>query len=326
MTLATFRETPRGTSFAGLQPLVDDPEVKEIIVNNNTEVWAERTSGLERAGSLLPGEASALLERLLAPLGRRIDLASPVVDARLPDGSRLCAAIPPVSPHGLCLTIRRFSRQEITLSAFCSSRVSELLASAIHRRQNIIVAGATSTGKTTLLGALAAHVNQCERIVVLEDTNELVLQHPHAIYLESRPSSAEGLNDISLSHLVRHALRLRPDRLVVGEVRGAEAFDMLQAMNTGHTGSMSTCHANSALDALHRIETMVLQATPNWPLGAVRSYVASAIDLVVHLERSSSGRRYVVEVVEVADVVSTHGAYVTSRLASEVDSPQLLVS
>ena len=314
------------TSFAGLQPLVDDPEVKEIIVNNNTEVWAERTGGLERAGSLLPGEASALLERLLAPLGRRIDLASPVVDARLPDGSRLCAAIPPVSPHGLCLTIRRFSRREITLSAFSSGRVSELLTSAIHQRQNIIVAGATSTGKTTLLGALAAHVNQSERIVVLEDTNELVLQHPLAIYLESRPSSAEGLNDISLSHLVRHALRLRPDRLVVGEVRGTEAFDMLQAMNTGHTGSMSTCHANSALDALHRIEAMVLQATPNWPLGAVRSYVASAIDLVVHLERSATGRRRVAEVIEVADVVSTHGAYVTSVLAHEVDTHQLQVS
>jgi len=303
------------TQFAGLQDLIDDPRVTEIMVNNNTEVWAERTNGLERAGTLMAGEASALLERLLAPLGRRIDLSSPVVDARLPDGSRLCAAIPPVSPHGLCLTIRRFSTHKIGVSGFANGRIAELLSSAVYQRRNIIIAGATSTGKTTLLGALASHVEHTERIVVLEDTNELVLQHPHAIYLEARPSSAEGVSEINVSQLVRHALRLRPDRLVVGEVRGVEAFDMLQAMNTGHTGSMSTCHANSAIDALHRIEAMVLQATPNWPLTAVRAYVASAIDMVIFVERFATGQRIVTQVVDVANTLSTHGLYVTSLLA-----------
>ena len=301
--------------FAGLQDLVNDPCVKEIIVNNSTEVWAERTTGLERVGSLQPGEAVALLERLLAPIGRRIDLSSPIVDARLGDGSRLCAAIPPVSPYGLCLTIRRFASTALDISAFANGRVADLLHSVVHQRRNIVVAVATSTGKTTLLSALASEVPPNERLVVLEDTNELAVNHPHVVYLESRPSSAEGIPEISLCHLVRHALRLRPDRLIVGEVRGPEAFDMLQAMNTGHAGSMSTCHANSASDALHRIESMVLQATPNWPLAAVRSYIASAIDIVVFVERCAQGSRRVAQVVEIGDVLTTHGTYSTSVLA-----------
>lgn len=301
--------------FAGLQDLVNDPDVKEIIVNNNTEVWAERTAGLERAGSLAPGEAAALLERLLAPIGRRIDLSSPVVDARLSDGSRLCAAIPPVSPYGLCLTIRRFSTSALGISSFANGRVIDLLHSVVHQRRNIVIAGATSTGKTTLLSALASEAPPNERLVVLEDTNELAVAHPHVVYLESRPSSAEGMTEISLSHLVRHALRLRPDRLIVGEVRGPEAFDMLQAMNTGHAGSMSTCHANSAHDALYRLESMVLQATPNWPLPAVRSYIASAIDVVVFVERCTQGSRHVAQIVEIGDTLTTHGTYSTSVLA-----------
>ena len=229
-----------------LQDLFADPSVKEIVVNNDTEVWVERTSGLQRACDLPPGEAAALLERLLAPMGRRIDLASPVVDARLADGSRLCAAIPPVSPHGLAMAIRRFGHVPLTLGAFGSARTADLLESAVLRRRNIVVSGATSSGKTTLLGALASRIPANERILVLEDTNELMLRHPHAVYLEARPATAEGMNEVTLSDLVRHALRLRPDRLLVGEVRGPEAFDMLQAMNTGHTGSLSSCHANSA--------------------------------------------------------------------------------
>jgi pilus assembly protein CpaF len=293
-----------------LQDLFSDPNVKEIVVNNDTEVWVERTSGLQRACDLSPGEAAALLERLLAPMGRRIDLASPVVDARLADGSRLCAAIPPVSPHGLAMAIRRFGHAPLTLGAFGSARTADLLESAVLRRRNIIVSGATSSGKTTLLGALASHVPPTERILVLEDTNELVLRHPHAVYLEARPATAEGMNEVTLSDLVRHALRLRPDRLVVGEVRGPEAFDMLQAMNTGHTGSLSSCHANSARDALHRIESMVLQSIGNWPHHAVRAYVASAIDMVVHLERDADGSRRITDVVEVSDILGSSGDFV----------------
>jgi pilus assembly protein CpaF len=298
-----------------LHDLFADPSVKEIVVNNDTEVWVERTSGLQRAGDLLPGQASAMLERLLAPMGRRIDLASPVVDARLADGSRLCAAIPPVSPRGLAMAIRRFGHAHHSLGAFATARVSDLLESAVLRRRNIVVAGATSTGKTTLLGALAACVPVRERLLVLEDTNELALRHPHVVYLEARPATAEGVNEVTLSHLVRHALRLRPDRLVVGEVRGPEAFDMLQAMNTGHSGSLSTCHANSARDALHRIETIVLQNIGNWPLHAVRAYIASAIDMVVFVERHDDGSRRVADVLEVSEALSAAGDFVTTSIA-----------
>jgi pilus assembly protein CpaF len=297
-----------------LVALLHDPDIKEIVVNNDTEVWVERMSGLSRLDDIGAGEAAALLERLLAPLGRRVDLSSPVVDARLRDGSRLCAAIPPVSPHGLNLAIRRFSHGAHTLASFTDARTSDLVESALRRRMNIVVAGGTSTGKTTLLGAMAELLPSSERIIVLEDTNELRIRHPHTVYLETRPASAEGVAAIELSDLVRHALRLRPDRLIVGEVRGGEAFDMLQAMNTGHSGSLATCHANSAVDTLHRIESMVLRAIANWPLSAVRSYVASAIDIVVFVERTSDGTRRVADVVRVDETLGSDGRYITTPL------------
>ena len=300
-----------------LVALLDDPDIREIVVNNDTEVWVERTGGLSRLDDLNRGEAVALLERLLAPLGRRVDLSSPVVDARLKDGSRLCAAIPPVSPHGLNLAIRRFSREAFTLSSYADARTADLIASAVERRMNIVVSGGTSTGKTTLMGTIASHVPHTERIIVMEDTNELHIRHPHAVYLESRPPSAEGIGGIDLGDLVRCSLRLRPDRLVVGEVRGPEAFDMLQAMNTGHSGSLSTCHANSARDALHRIESMVLRAVNNWPLHAVRSYVASAIDMVVHLDRDTAGIRRIIDVARVDTTLATDGSYVLASLLAD---------
>ena len=300
-----------------LVALLHDPDIREIVVNNDTEVWVERTSGLSRLDDIGPGEAAALVERLLAPLGRRVDLSSPVVDARLRDGSRLCAAIPPVSPHGLNLAIRRFSHGTHSLASFTDARTADLVESALHRRLNIVVAGGTSTGKTTLLGAMAELLPSSERIIVLEDTNELRIRHPHAVYLETRPASSEGVAAIELSDLVRHALRLRPDRLIVGEVRGGEAFDMLQAMNTGHSGSLATCHANSAIDTLHRIESMILRAIANWPLTAVRSYIASAIDIVVYVERTPDGARRIADVVRVDDTLGSDGSYITSRLLDD---------
>lgn len=300
-----------------LLALLHDPDIREIVVNNDTEVWVERTSGLSRLDDIGAGEAAALVERLLAPLGRRVDLSSPVVDARLRDGSRLCAAIPPVSPHGLNLAIRRFAHGAHTLASFTDARTADLVESALHRRLNIVVAGGTSTGKTTLLGAMAELLPSSERIIVLEDTNELRIRHPHTVYLETRPASVEGVAAIELCDLVRHALRLRPDRLVVGEVRGGEAFDMLQAMNTGHSGSLATCHANSAVDTLHRIESMVLRAIANWPLTAVRSYVASAIDIVVYVERTSDGTRRIADIVRVDETLGSDGGYITSPLLDD---------
>ncbi len=300
-----------------LLALLHDPDIREIVVNNDTEVWVERTSGLSRLDDIGVGEAAALVERLLAPLGRRVDLSSPVVDARLRDGSRLCAAIPPVSPHGLNLAIRRFAHGTHTLASFSDARTADLVESALHRRLNIVVAGGTSTGKTTLLGAMAELLPSSERIIVLEDTNELRIRHPHTVYLETRPATAEGVAAIELCDLVRHALRLRPDRLVVGEVRGGEAFDMLQAMNTGHSGSLATCHANSAVDTLHRIESMVLRSVANWPLPAVRSYVASAIDIVVYVERSPDGTRRIANIVRVDETLGSDGGYITSPLLDD---------
>lgn len=300
-----------------LLALLHDPDIREIVVNNDTEVWVERTSGLSRLDDIGAGEAAALVERLLAPLGRRVDLSSPVVDARLRDGSRLCAAIPPVSPHGLNLAIRRFAHGAHTLASFTDARTADLVESALHRRLNIVVAGGTSTGKTTLLGAMAELLPSSERIIVLEDTNELRIRHPHTVYLETRPASVEGVAAIELCDLVRHALRLRPDRLVVGEVRGGEAFDMLQAMNTGHSGSLATCHANSAVDTLHRIESMVLRAIANWPLTAVRSYVASAIDIVVYVERTPDGTRRIADIVRVDETLGSDGGYITSPLLDD---------
>jgi len=300
-----------------LLALLHDPHIREIVVNNDTEVWVERTSGLSRLDDIGAGEAAALVERLLAPLGRRVDLSSPVVDARLRDGSRLCAAIPPVSPHGLNLAIRRFAHGAHTLASFTDARTADLVESALHRRLNIVVAGGTSTGKTTLLGAMAELLPSSERIIVLEDTNELRIRHPHTVYLETRPASVEGVAAIELCDLVRHALRLRPDRLIVGEVRGGEAFDMLQAMNTGHSGSLATCHANSAVDTLHRIESMVLRAIANWPLTAVRSYVASAIDIVVFVERTPEGTRRIADIVRVDETLGSDGGYITSPLLDD---------
>jgi pilus assembly protein CpaF len=285
----------------GLAPLLHDADVTEVIVNGGGDVWVERHGRLRREPLVLSvEERHAVLERLLAPLGHRLDRLSPLVDARLPDGARLGAAVPPVAVDGPCFAIRRPAAVTLPLSAFATPDVAELLVDTVRRRCNVLVSGATSAGKTTLLNALAAACDPLERVVTIEDVAELRLPLAHVVRLECRPPTADGLGGVDLRALVRAALRLRPDRLVVGEVRGVEAFDMLQALSTGHDGSLSTVHANGALDALGRLELLALLADAELPLGAVREHVHAAIDVVVHVVRGRSGRREVAEVVELA--------------------------
>jgi pilus assembly protein CpaF len=275
------------------------PQITEVMVNNETSVFIEDHKGMRYVGELHPGELHAIVERILLPLGKRLDRVSPIVDARLRDGSRLCAVIPPVSPHGMCVSIRRFTPETLTLQHFAEKPVANLLLQAIHNRCNIVVSGKAGSGKTSLLNVLCSHMNECERVVTIEDVRELALTLPNAVHLETRPPSPEGLAGINMTHLVRTALRLRPDRIIIGEIRGAEVVDMLSALNTGHSGSLSTCHAHSASQALQRIESLMLQHCPQWNREIIQDHLGSAIDLVVHVSRDSTGRRYISEVVEI---------------------------
>ena len=247
-----------------------------------------------------PAAVLGALEQILAPIGRRLDRASPTVDARLPDGSRVCAAIPPVAVDGVTVAIRRFAVRAIPSTAFAPPDVVDLLARLVHGRCNIVVSGATSSGKTTLLNALAGLVGEGERIVTLEDLAELRLAHDHVVRLETRPASPDGVGEVTLAELLRTALRLRPDRLVVGEVRGSEAVDLLQAMNTGHDGSLATVHANSADDAVDRLASLVVRCVPGWPIDDVRAHVGRAIDVIVHVGRDAEGRRRVAHIAELS--------------------------
>jgi pilus assembly protein CpaF len=284
-----------------LEPWLHDPAVTDLLVNGGTTVWVERHGRLEQVGTLPPGAAEQVIERVLAPLGLRVDRASPIVDARLPDGSRVHAVIPPLAVDGPSLAIRRFARRRIALGELAGTpSVADLLRDLVAVRSNMVVSGATSSGKTTLLNALAAEIDPGERVITIEDAAELLLDTPHVVRLEARPPSAEGYGAASIRDLLRAALRMRPDRLVVGEVRGAEALDMVQAMNTGHDGSLTTCHANSAVDALRRIEAMVLEGAAALPLPAVRDQVHASIDVVVHVVRGVDGRRLVAEIAEVS--------------------------
>jgi pilus assembly protein CpaF len=282
-----------------LQPLLADSAVTEVMVNGGGTVWIERAGRIERCAITLD-EATVmhLIERIVAPLGRRIDRSSPLVDARLPDGSRVNAIVRPVAVDGPCLTIRRFGVSAVDLDRFAPAPVADLLRAAVADRRNIIVSGGTGAGKTTLLNALAGAIAAHERVVTIEDTAELRLRVPHVVRLEARPANAEGIGELQVRDLVRNALRMRPDRLIIGEVRGGEALDMVQAMNTGHEGSLSTCHANSPADALRRIETMALMSSIDLPLAAVREQVLASIDLVVQVARRADGSRSVVAVDE----------------------------
>jgi pilus assembly protein CpaF len=291
----------RTTGLDAIEPLLRDPDITEVMVNGGGPVWVERLGMLEPTDLRLSSRSVyQLIERVVTPLGLRVDRSSPVVDARLPDGSRVNVVIPPLAVDGPCITIRRFRARAIELRELCSAGVAELLEWAVQRRANIVVSGGTGAGKTTILNALAAAIPAGERVVTVEDAAELRLPGDHVVRLEARPANADGLGAVTVRSLVRNALRMRPDRIIVGEVRGGEALDMVQAMNTGHEGSLSTCHANSPADALRRLETMVMMSDVALPLDAVREQLAAAIDLIVHIARAGRGSRRVAHVAEVA--------------------------
>jgi pilus assembly protein CpaF len=295
------RVMARVDGLGPLEPLLNDSAVTEVMVNGGREVWVERGGRLlPTAIELAPGVAEQVLERIIAPLGLRADRTSPVVDARLPDGSRVHGVVAPLAVDGTSLCIRRFAPRTWPLSAFAPAPVAALLAQLVEERANMVVSGPTSSGKTSLLGALAACIPAHERVITIEDAAELRLPGEHVVRLEARPATADGVGAVSVRQLVRAALRMRPDRLVVGEVRGPEALDMVQALNTGHDGSLSTCHANSARDALLRVESMVLEGAPGLPVDVVRANVHASIDVVVHTVRRHDGTRRVTEVAEVA--------------------------
>ncbi|MBW3627639.1 MAG: CpaF family protein, partial [Actinobacteria bacterium] len=311
--------TARACGLGPLEPLLADPEVTEVMVNGSGPVWVERAGRVERVGlELAASTVEQLIERVVGPLGLRIDRSSPLVDARLPDGSRVNAVVPPLSVDGPCLTIRRFGTRRLLLDQFCPPGVAELLGWAVRSRANVVVSGGTGAGKTTLLNALGAEIPSGERVITVEDAAELRLPGDHVVRLEARPANAEGVGEVSLRQLVRNALRMRPDRIIVGEVRGPEALDMLQAMNTGHEGSLSTCHANSAADALRRLETMVLTGSVALPLAAVRDQLHAAVDLVVQVARRADGGRRVVEVAEVLPPGAAAGSGASGEVAAGV--------
>lgn len=279
-----------------------DPEVDEVMVNAGREVWVERHGVMRLAGHLPHGAIDVVLERVLAPTGRRVDRTHPIVDLRLASGARLCAVIDPVAVDGTSVAIRQHRPRPFALDAFTGDgAIVALLDDVLAARCNLLVSGATSSGKTTFVSALLQRVEAGDRLVVCEDTAELMLDGRHAVRMEARAASADGPAAVDLAMLVRAALRLRPDRLIVGEFRGNEVLAAVEAMNTGHDGSLSTCHANSATDALRRVETLLMQAAPSWPLAAIRRQVSRSIDVVVHLERDRAGRRSVAEIGEVEE-------------------------
>lgn len=293
--------------YGPLQSLLDDPEVTEIMVNNPTTVYVERRGRIHLTDRRFIDEGHLLriIDKIVAQVGRRIDEASPMVDARLPDGSRVNAVIHPLAINGPLLTIRKFSREPYTmrdLIAFgtLDERVGLFIQACVRGKQNILISGGTGTGKTTLLNVVSSFVPGDERIVTIEDAAELRLSQSHVLRLESRPPNIEGKGQVTIRDLVRNSLRMRPDRIVVGEVRGAEALDMLQAMNTGHEGSLSTIHANSPRDSLSRLETMVLMTGYDLPVRAIREQVASSLNLVIQLARLRDGSRRVVQVTEIS--------------------------
>ena len=302
------------TGLGPLEPLLADPTVDEVMVNGAGAVYVERGGRLERTGVGFASDLEVMhaVERILAPLGRRVDEASPLCDARLADGSRVNVVIPPLALDGPCLTIRRFRREGFSLRQLVEggtlpAAAADLLALAVAARASIVVSGGTGSGKTTTLNALSGAIPGEERIVTIEDAAELRLRQRHVVRLEARPPNLEGRGEVTIRQLVRNALRMRPDRIVVGEVRGPEALDLLQALNTGHDGSLSTVHANSPADALRRVETLALMAGVGLPHAAVREQVASAVDVVVHQARLQDGSRTVRSVTEVVRVAGGVG-------------------
>ncbi|MGD9798354.1 MAG: CpaF family protein [Acidimicrobiia bacterium] len=303
--------------FGPLEPFLDDDDVTEVMVNGTRPVYVERKGKLHETDVRFTEEAHLrrVIDRIVGAIGRRVDESSPMVDARLPDGSRVNAVIPPLSVDGPTLTIRKFSKErwgsdDLVGFGTMTASVAEFLASCVAGRLNVLVSGGTGTGKTTLLNVLSSFIPEDERIVTIEDAVELRLQQDHVVRLESRPANLEGRGKVEIRDLVRNALRMRPDRIIVGEVRGAEALDMLQAMNTGHDGSLCTVHANAPRDSLNRLETMVLMAGFDLPSRAIREQIASALDVIVQIARLRDGSR---RVVKIAEVVGMEGSVITTQ-------------
>jgi pilus assembly protein CpaF len=308
------RVAERSFGLGPLEVLLADPTVDEVMVNGPEQVWVEREGRIEPTAAQFDGESDLrhAIERILAPLGRRVDEAEPLCDARLPDGSRVNVVVAPLALDGSVLTIRRFRRRgfspdDLVDNGTWAAPLRDLLHSAVRARCNVLISGGTGSGKTTTLNALTAFIPDDERIVTVEDAAELRLRHAHVVRLEARPASLEGRGEVTVRRLVRNALRMRPDRIVVGEVRGAEALDMLSAMSSGHDGSLSTVHAGSPEEALRRVETLALMAGLGLPHEAIREQVAVALDLVVHQARLADGTRKVVAVSEVVRVAGGPG-------------------
>ena len=303
-----------------LEPLLRDDEITDILVNGPNDIYVERYGKLAKTPARFRDTQHVvhIAQRIATGVGRRIDEASPMVDARLADGSRVNIVLPPLVLNGGTISIRKFAKQNITLEEMVhqgniSAEMAQFLDIAARCRINILISGGTGSGKTTLLNAVSRHIDTDERIITIEDAGELPLQQPHVVQMETRPPNIEGVGHIPQRELVRNALRMRPDRIIVGEVRGSEAFDMLQVMNTGHDGSRSTVHANSPRDALFRLENMVLMASANLPLRALRAQIASAINLVVQIERMRDGIRRVERICEISgmegEIVSTRDIF-----------------
>src|SRR3954449_9338337 len=295
--------------YGPLEPFLRDDSVTEVMVNAYDRIYVERLGKLERTGAAFADNSHLLriIDKIVSQVGRRVDEASPMVDARLPDGSRVNAIIPPLALRGPTLTIRKFSRDPYTMNDLInfgslSPRAAQFLGACVKGKLNVLISGGTGTGKTTMLNAISAFIPGDERIVTIEDAAELQLQQEHVITLESRPANIEGVGEVKIRELVRNALRMRPDRIIVGEVRGAETLDMLQAMNTGHEGSLTTIHANTPRDALARLETLVLTSGVELPLKAIRDQIASAFDLIIHTQRLVDGRRRITHITEVPRV------------------------
>ena len=301
--------------YGAIQPLLDDPTVTEVMINGVRDVYIEREGKIEVTKISLGDDEKVmqLAQKIVLPLGKNVDADNPTVDARLPDGSRVNVVVPPIALDGTIITIRKFASKKLKaedLVQFGSmtEAMAEYLRACVLARLNILISGGTGSGKTTLLNVLSGFIPRHERIVTIEDSAELKLHQDHVVRLEGRPPNVEGLGEVTIRHLVRNSLRMRPERIIVGEVRGGEALDMLQAMNTGHDGSLTTLHANSPRDAIARLETLVLMAGLELPLQAIRKQVASAVDLIVHQSRISDGSR---KITSIAEVVGMEGEVVT---------------
>ena len=321
--------------YGPLEPFLRDPSVTEIMVNGYDQVYIERTGMIQETDASFLDDSHLLriIDRIVSQVGRRVDESSPMVDARLPDGSRVNAIISPLALRGPSLTIRKFAQDALTLESLVelgtmTPQTADFLAQCVRGKLNLLISGGTGTGKTTLLNAVSQFVPSSERIVTVEDAAELRLQQRHVVPLESRPPNVEGEGEVRIRDLVRNALRMRPDRIIVGEVRGAETLDMLQAMNTGHDGSLTTIHANSARDALHRLEMLVLMAGVELPVKAIREQIAGGFDLLVHISRLVDGSRRITQVTEITgmegEVVTLQDLFVAHPQEGHGSQPGML--